>query len=116
MTTQTLKRKASTARKTAARQGTAQKVRAARATTGSAFDGVMAWLPFSEEQLHRILLATILGGAAVLAWVVAGFAGLPAMAGQQLAMIAGDAGYEVRRVDVRTQLRSSRNLRVRRKS
>ena len=71
MTTQTLKRKASTARKTAARQGTAQKVRAARATTGSAFDGVMAWLPFSEEQLHRILLATILGGAAVLAWVVA---------------------------------------------
>ncbi|MCW1430529.1 cell division protein FtsQ/DivIB [Novosphingobium sp. JCM 18896] len=101
MTTQTLKRKAPTARKVAARQGTAQKVRAAKATTGSAYDGFLSWLPFSEEQLHRILLAMILGGAAVLAWVVAGFAGLPAMAGQQLAMIAGDAGFEVRRVDVR---------------
>jgi cell division protein FtsQ len=36
-----------------------------------------------------------------LAWFVAGFAGLPAMAGQQLAQVAGDAGFEVRRVDVR---------------
>ncbi len=101
MTSQTLKRKAPTARKVASQQGTARKVRAARATTGSVFDGVMAWIPFSEEQLHRIFLAVILGGAAVLAWVVAGFAGLPAMAGQQLAMVAGDAGFEVRRVDVR---------------
>jgi cell division protein FtsQ len=101
MSSQTLKRKAPSARKTAAQQGTARKVRAARATTGSVFDGFIAWLPFSEEQLHRILLAMILGGAAVLAWVVAGFAGLPAMAGQQLAQIAGDAGFEVRRVDVR---------------
>lgn len=101
MTAQTLKRKAPTARKAAAQQGAARKVRAARATTGSLFDRIMAWMPFSEEQLHRVFLATILGGAAVLAWVVAGFAGLPAMAGQQLALIAGDAGFEVRRVDVR---------------
>lgn len=101
MSTQTLKRKAPTARKVAAQQGTARKVRAARATTGSAFDRFMSWMPFSEEQLHRVFLAAILGGAAVLAWVVAGFAGLPAMAGQQLALIAGDAGFEVRRVEVR---------------
>lgn len=101
MTAQTLKRKAPTARRAAAQQGTARKVRAARARTGSVFDRVMAWLPFSEEQLHRAFLIAILGGAAALAWVVAGFAGLPAMAGQQLALIAGDAGFEVRRVDVR---------------
>jgi cell division protein FtsQ len=101
MSAQTLRRKPTTARKTAAQQGAARKVRVARATTGSLFDRIMAWMPFSEEQLHRVFLAAILGGAAVLAWVVAGFAGLPAMAGQQLAQIAGDAGFEVRRVDVR---------------
>lgn len=97
----TLKRKAPTARRVAARQGTERKVRAAKATTGSVFDRFMSWMPFGEEQLHRVFLAMILGGAAVLAWIVAGFAGLPAMAGQQLAQVAGDAGFEVRRVDVR---------------
>lgn len=101
MTAQTLKRKATTARRTAAQQGTARKVRAAKATTGSMFDRIMAWIPFSEEQLHRIFLAVILGGAAVLAWVVAGAAGVPAMAELQLAQIAAQAGFEVRRVDVR---------------
>jgi cell division protein FtsQ len=98
---QTIKRKASSARKAAAAQGTARKVRAARVRTGSAFDGVMAWMPFSEAQLHRIFLAVILGGAVALAWFVAAMAGLPAMAAQQLAMVASDAGFEVRRVDVR---------------
>lgn len=98
---QTIRRKAPSARKAAAAQGTARKVKAAKARTGSAYDNVMAWLPITEEQLHRILLAIILGGAAALAWVVAGFAGLPSLAGQQLAQIAGDAGFEVRRVDVR---------------
>jgi cell division protein FtsQ len=101
MSATTLKRKPTTARRTAAQQGTARKVRAAKATTGTLLDRAMAWIPFSEEQLHRVFLAAILGGAAVLAWIVAGFAGLPAMAGQQLAQIAGDAGFEVRRVDVR---------------
>jgi cell division protein FtsQ len=98
---QTIKRKGSSARKTAAAQGTARKVRAAKARTGSAFDGVMSWLPFSEAQLHRGFLAVILGGAVALAWFVAAMAGLPAMAGQQLATVASDAGFEVRRVDVR---------------
>lgn len=98
---QTLKRKAPSARKVAAAQGAARKVKAAKAKTGSAFDNVMSWLPITEEQFHRVVLAVILGGAVALAWVVAGFAGLPALAGQQLAQIAGDAGFEVRRVDVR---------------
>jgi cell division protein FtsQ len=101
MSATTLKRKPTTARRTAAQQGAARKVHAAKATTGSLFDRIMAWIPFSEEQLHRLFLAAILGGAAALAWFVAGFAGLPAMAGQQLAQVAGDAGFEVRRVDVR---------------
>ena len=54
----------------------------------------MAWVPLSEEQLHRVFLAIILGGAVALAWVAASMAGVPAMAGQQLAAVAADAGFE----------------------
>ncbi|MCT2400217.1 cell division protein FtsQ/DivIB [Novosphingobium mangrovi (ex Huang et al. 2023)] len=97
----TIRRKATTARKAAAAQGTKAKVRTARARTGSAFDMLMGWLPFSEEQLHRIFLVAILGGAALLAWAVASMAGLPTMAGYQMAQMAADAGFEVKRVEVR---------------
>jgi len=96
-----LKRKTKSARKTASSSGKARKVRQAKAKTGSAFDMAMDWLPISEEQLHRVFLAIILGGAVALAWFVASMAGLPAMAHRQLAAVAADAGFEVRRVDVR---------------
>ena len=98
---QTIKRKSTSARKVAASRGKARKVRQAKATTGSALDTAIDWLPISEEQLHRAFLAIILGGAVALAWFVASMAGVPGMAGQQLAAVAGDAGFEVRRVDVR---------------
>ncbi|MET1755454.1 FtsQ-type POTRA domain-containing protein [Novosphingobium sp. RD2P27] len=98
---QTIRRKATSVRKTAAAQGKRQRVNQAKARTGSALDLLMAWLPFSEAQLHRMFLAIILGGAAVLVWAVASVAGLPAMANLQLAQIASDAGFEVRHVDVR---------------
>ncbi|WP_067734151.1 cell division protein FtsQ/DivIB [Novosphingobium naphthalenivorans] len=97
----TIRRKAKTARKVAAAQGNKAKVRSARAQTGSALDMVMGWLPFSEEQLHRIFLFAILGGALVLAWVVASMAGLPTMASYQMAQIAAESGFEVKRVEVR---------------
>src|SRR3546814_1380410 len=90
----TIRRKAPTARKVAASQGNKAKVRSARAQTGSALDMVMGWLPFSEAQLQRIFLFAILGGAVVLAWVVASMAGLPAMASYQLAQVAGESGFE----------------------
>ena len=64
---QTIRRKAKSARKTAAAQGASRKVRTAKARTGSAFDSVMAWVPLSEEQLHRVFMAIILGGAVALA-------------------------------------------------
>jgi cell division protein FtsQ len=98
---QKIKRGGKSVRKIAAAQGKARTVRTARARTGSAFDSVMAWMPFSEEQLHRVFLAAILGAAVALAWIVASFAGVPAMAGQQLAVFAADAGFEVKRVEVR---------------
>ncbi|WP_296675950.1 FtsQ-type POTRA domain-containing protein [Novosphingobium sp.] len=97
---QKIKRGGKSVRKTAAAQGKARQVKAARARTGSAMDAVMSWIPLSESQLHQLFLAAILGLAVVLAWMVASFAGVPAMAQQQLAAISHDAGFEVRRVEV----------------
>jgi cell division protein FtsQ len=99
--TQTIKRKGQNMRKVAAARGTERKVKAAKARTGSAIDTAMGWLPFGEETLQRLFLAMILGGAVALAWIVASMAGVPAMAAVQVSAIAADAGFEVRRVDVR---------------
>ena len=98
---QTIRRKATTARKVAATRGKQQKVREAKANAGSLIDMVMAWLPFTEAQLHRIFLGVILAAAAAVVWIVATAAGLPGMATLQVAQVAADAGFEVRRVDVR---------------
>lgn len=98
---QTIKRKATSARRSAASQGKARKVRQARAQTGSVLDTVIGWLPISEAGLHRLFMAAILGGAVSLAWIAASMAGLPTLAGKQLSGVAADAGFEVRRVDVR---------------
>ena len=98
---QTIRRGGANARKVAVRQGTRRKVQAARARTGSVMDRIMAYVPFSDEQLHRIFLAVILGGAVALAFVVASMAGVPAMAEAQVATLASEAGFEVRRVEVR---------------
>jgi cell division protein FtsQ len=98
---QTIRRKATNVRKTAAAQGKKAKVSQAKARTGSAVDLAIGALPFTEAQLHRMFMIIILGGAAVLAWVAASAAGLPSFAGLQLAQVASDAGFEVRHVDVR---------------
>jgi cell division protein FtsQ len=98
---QTIKRKSKGVRRAAAARGNAQKVRKAKARTGSFLDTLMRFLPFTEEQLHRIFLSMILGGGVALAWFVASLAGVPAMAHQQLSLVAKDAGFEVRRVEVR---------------
>jgi cell division protein FtsQ len=98
---QTIRRKGTTARKAAAAQGQQRKARAVKARTGSALDMAMGWLPFSEAQLQKIFLVLILAGAAALVCVVASFAGVPTLAGKQMALIAGQTGFEVKRVEVR---------------
>lgn len=98
---QTIRRNGTTARKTASQAGKARKVRAARANAGSVMDGVMAWMPFDERQLHIAFLGVFLAAALAVAWMIASMAGIPKMAAQQLALVAGDAGFTVRRVDVR---------------
>ncbi|RXZ64030.1 cell division protein FtsQ/DivIB [Pelagerythrobacter rhizovicinus] len=96
----TVSRKAKGVRRSAAAKGRAQTARRARAKTGSLLDKLMSVLPFTEEQLHRIFLAVILGGALALALFVANLAGVPALIQQQVALLASDAGFEVRRVKV----------------
>ncbi|EIZ79778.1 cell division protein FtsQ [Novosphingobium sp. Rr 2-17] len=98
---QTIRRKGTSARKAVAAQGTKAKVRQVKARSGSAADAVIAWLPFSEEQLHRLFLVIILGGAVVLVCIVASMAGLQTLAGAQMAQIAAQTGFEVKRVEVR---------------
>ena len=101
MTARTIKRRSPNARQTAGAQAKARKVKAAKAKTGSLLAMVMSWVPLSEDQLHKLFLALILGGTVVLAAVVAVAAGVPALASQQIAAAAAGAGFEVRRVEVR---------------
>ncbi|WP_298188732.1 cell division protein FtsQ/DivIB [Novosphingobium sp.] len=98
---QTIRRGGKAVRKVAAASGTKRKVTAARRQTGSVIDQIMQWMPFSEETLHRILMAVILGGAAVLMWVVASMAGVPQLAEAEMALVASKSGFEVKRVEVR---------------
>lgn len=101
MSGQKIKRGGKSVRRAAAAQGRGRQVRAAKARTGSALDTLMAVQPFSESQLHRIFLAMILGAAAVLLWMVASFAGLPAMAREQMAHLSHQAGFELHKAEVR---------------
>jgi len=98
---QTIRRNAKPVRRQARAHASKTKVRKAKAKTNSLIDALMRVLPFTEEQLHKAFLVMILAAAAALAWTIASLAGLTALAGQQLAMAAANAGYEVSRVEVR---------------
>lgn len=98
---QTIRRGAKGVRRAAAARTNKARVAKARQSTGSALDRVFQALPISEQQLQSICLALIFAAAAVLAWVVASFAGVPTMAAAELASLASRAGFEVRHVEVR---------------
>lgn len=101
MAAQTIKRGGKGVRRAAASRGTKRKVQTAKKRTGSALDSVMRWIPLSEDALHRVLLSAILAVAAALVWVVASYAGLPALAQEQFAQVSAGAGFKVKRVEVR---------------
>ncbi len=88
-------------RRAAAARTTQRKVQTARKQTGSLFDSVMVWVPFSEETLHKIAMALILAATAAIVWTVAVIAGVPALASEQAALIASDAGFKVSHLEVR---------------
>ncbi|WP_295525454.1 FtsQ-type POTRA domain-containing protein [Novosphingobium sp. Chol11] len=98
---QTIRRGGKSVRRAAAASGTRRKMDTARKQTGTMIDTTVRWLPVSEDTLYRVLMMAILAGAAVLTWIVASMAGLPALAEAQLAVVAGQTGFEVKRVEVR---------------
>ncbi len=72
-----------------------------RSAGGAVMDAAMRVLPFTERQLQRFFLGLILLAVAAAALFAATLAGLPQQAGAQAADAIGEAGYEVRRVEVR---------------
>ncbi|KEO90410.1 cell division protein FtsQ [Erythrobacter longus] len=87
-------------RRAAKSQSRAATARRAKAKTGGILDTVMGWFPFTEEQWSTIWLTLIIGGAVGIAFVIANLAGVPAMAKAQVAVLASDAGFEVKHVRV----------------
>ena len=87
-------------RRAAKSQSRAAGARRAKAKTTGLLDKAMGLFPFTEEQWSTIWLTIIIGGAVGLAFVVANFAGVPALAQAQVASFASDAGFEVRNVRV----------------
>jgi cell division protein FtsQ len=104
--TTTVRRKPGSARKAAAQADNARKVRQAKEAGGSLLDRLVGWLPLGEVHLYRLVVALTLAVGAVLVWMALLAAGVPAIAAGQVARIAADAGFEVKRVDVR----GTRNL------
>ncbi len=99
--TTTVRRKPGSARKAAAQADNERKVRSAKAAGGSLIDRAIGWLPLGEAQLYRLVVALTLAVGAVLVWMALLAAGVPAIAADRVARIAADAGFEVKRVDVR---------------
>jgi len=97
---ETIHRKSPGLRRSAAARSRAATARKAKAQTGSVFGSALALLPFTEAQLHRVFLALIIGCGLALVWLIASLAGAPALAQAQIAGVAADAGFEVRRVKV----------------
>ena len=87
-------------RRAAKAQNRAVTARRAQGKASGIVDKAMGVLPFTEEQWSRIWLAMIIGGGVGIAFVIASLAGLPALAQAQVALIAADAGFEVRHVRV----------------
>lgn len=63
-------------------------------------DKLMRTLPFSEEEVQRVITWVFLAALTVLAFAAAQYAGLTATAYQQYAALAAKAGFQVQRVEV----------------
>ncbi|MEO1044356.1 MAG: cell division protein FtsQ/DivIB [Pseudomonadota bacterium] len=67
----------------------------------SMFDRLLAVLPFTPAQVQRAMTFAIVTGVLLGALAIAKVAGLTDRAGQQMAEMAGRAGFEVKHVEVR---------------
>lgn len=71
-------------------------------------DRMLAKLPVSEATLHRVVTLAMLGAAGVATFVVASWAGVPAMVGAGVGEAAARAGLRVEQVDITGLKRMSR--------
>lgn len=74
--------------------------RAAR-KQASRLDALVARLPISSHALQRIVNWTVALLALLALWLAAQFMGVPAMVGREAALLAGRAGFQVAKVEVR---------------
>jgi cell division protein FtsQ len=98
---QTIRRGGKGVRRATATRTAKKRVATARKQTGNIVGQAVRWLPFSDETLHTMLIAGIVGGVLGVSAIVAVAAGVPSMAEQQVAAFAGQAGFKVKRVEVR---------------
>jgi cell division protein FtsQ len=98
---QTIRRGGKGVRRAAAARTTKKRVATARKQTGNIVGQAVRWLPFSDETLHRMLICAIVGGVIGAVAIAADLAGVPAMAENEVAILAGHAGFKVKRVEVR---------------
>lgn len=66
----------------------------------SVVDRILRTLPFSEEDVQRVVTWVFVTALAILAFAAAQYAGLTSAAYQQYAALAAKAGFQVQRVEV----------------
>lgn len=66
----------------------------------SGIDKILRMLPFSEEEVQRVITWIFVAALTVLVYAAAQYAGLTAAAYQQYAALAAKAGFQVQRVEV----------------
>ena len=71
-----------------------------RVKRASRLDRIIRASPLSPVQLQRLVTLAIVALVATAGIVIANLAGLPALAQQQWSLLAGQAGFEVKRVEV----------------
>jgi cell division protein FtsQ len=98
---QTIRRGGKGVRRATATRTAKKRVATARKQTGNIVGQAVRWLPFSDETLHTMLIAGIVGGVLGVTAIVAVAAGVPSRVEQQVAVFAGQAGFKVKRVEVR---------------
>lgn len=98
---QTIRRGGKGVRRAAATRSAKTRVATARKQTGNIVGQAVRWLPFSDETLHKLMIAGIVGGVLGVAAIGAVAAGVPSMIEQDIAGLAGQAGFKVKRVEVR---------------
>jgi len=67
----------------------------------SAFQRLLAYVPLSQEQLHRLMTWGVGLILLALLWLAASFLGLPAMVRAEVNDLAGRAGFAVAKIEVR---------------